>query len=112
MDDVLLFLAVAVAALASAAGGAGALGALTGWTRAAAWFFASLLLAPVWIGIGLWLGSTLSNGDCDDICATPAWYGFLFGAITAAGQLVIAVLAGLLWLSGHRDSRARAVQPM
>ena len=112
MDGFLFCFAVAVASLASAAGAASGLWRVTGWSRAAAWSIAPVLLAPLWLGLGLWLGANLDNGDCDDICWTPAFVGFAFGAATAAVLLVIALLASLLWLSGRRGSSARTVQPM
>ena len=89
-----------------------ALGRVARWTLAARFFFCGLLLAPVGVALGLYLLNTLDNRDCDDICGGPPWFGFVGAAGIGAGCLAVALLSGLLWLSGRRGSRPKSVQPM
>jgi hypothetical protein len=98
--------------LASALGGVAltwllsrALGRLSDWRPAACWLVAAIAVAVAGVVIGLWLGASLANDGCDDICDTPAWRGFLAGSSAAAAQLPILVLAGLALLTRrHRPA--------
>jgi hypothetical protein len=98
--------------LASAVGGvaltwllSSALGRLSEWRPAACWLVAAILVLVAGAGIGLWLGGSLSNDDCDDICDTPAWRGLLAGWTAAAAQLPVVVLAGVALLTRRYRSR-------
>jgi hypothetical protein len=76
-----------------------ALGRLSEWRPAACWLVAAILVLVAGAGMGLWLGGSLPNDDCDDICDTPAWRGLLAGWAAAAAQLPVVVLAGVALLT-------------
>jgi hypothetical protein len=79
-----------------------ALGRLSKWRPAACWLVAAIFVVVAAAVIGLWLGRSLPDGGCDDICDSPAWRGLLGGWAAAAAQLPIAVLAGVALLT-RRD---------
>jgi hypothetical protein len=92
--------------LASALGGvaltwllSAALGRLSTWPRAGSWLVAAILVLLAGAVIGLWLGGSLPDDGCDDICDTPAWRGLLAGWAAAAAQLPVVVLAGVALLT-------------
>jgi MFS family permease len=92
--------------LASALGGvaltwllSSALGRLSAWRRAACWLVAAVVVLVAGAVIGSWLGGSLPNDDCDDICDTPAWRGLLAGWVAAAAQLPVVVLAAVALLT-------------
>jgi len=94
--------------LASAVGGAAltwllsaALGRLSKWRAPACWLVAVILVVVAGAVVGLWLGGSLPNDGCDDICDTPAWRGLLAGWAAAAAQLPVVVLAGVALLTGR-----------
>jgi hypothetical protein len=99
--------------LASALGGgaltwllSAALQRLSTWRPAACWLVAAIFVLVAAAVIGLWLSASLSNGDCDDICDTPAFRGLLAGWTAAAAQLPVVVLAAAVLLTRrHRPHR-------
>ena len=75
-----------------------ALGRVSKWRPAACWLVAAALVLIAGAVIGLWLGGSLPNDGCDDICDTPAWRGLLAGWAAAAAQLPVVVLAAVTLL--------------
>jgi hypothetical protein len=49
--------------------------------------------------MGLCLGGSLPDDDCDDICDTPGWRGLLAGWAAAAAHLPVVVLTGVALLT-------------
>jgi hypothetical protein len=84
-----------------------ALGRVRKWRPAACWLVAATLVVLAGAVSGLWLGGSLPDDGCDDICDTPAWRGLLAGWSAAAAQLPIVVLAAVALLSRrHRPREA------
>ncbi|MFL5827144.1 MAG: hypothetical protein ACJ76V_11530 [Thermoleophilaceae bacterium] len=81
-----------------------ALGRLTHWRPAACWLVAGILVMVAGAIIGFWLGGSLSNEGCDDICDTPSWRGLLAGLAAAAAQLAVIVLAGVALVARRRPA--------